>query len=318
MSLAWGGLVLLVLLLPGVLFFVGQSWPERFARATSEPNVLSQLAGILIVAVVVHGVLYTLLSHACGHWTWIPCIDLDVVLTSITVGADSQQVRTVSRALEAAPGSVLVYLTISCAAGLSLGLWTGTRIVAGKIRVPGRHQWLNQLKVAGHRPFTVAYVMTRVRQDERILMYRGFLRDFGVASDGRFSYLILTDAVRYYMLLQERAAQTSPRKDWLKIGDSDRPLDQSFAVRGDLPTQADRASNTLAIDGDEIANVVFDEYRLAGAAVTPDEVRKLIESIQADLRRTVRPPLYPTPSAPNGPSVPPAAYLAPYPPLKAP
>lgn len=61
MSIAWGSLVLLVVLLPGVLFFVGIYWPEQFTRESEPRSPLGQLAGALLVAFVVHGLAYTTL-----------------------------------------------------------------------------------------------------------------------------------------------------------------------------------------------------------------------------------------------------------------
>ena len=66
MSIAWGSLVLLVVLLPGVLFFVGIYWPEQFTRETEVRSPLGQLAGALLVAFLVHGIAYGVLSSLCG------------------------------------------------------------------------------------------------------------------------------------------------------------------------------------------------------------------------------------------------------------
>lgn len=48
--------------------------------------------------------------------------------------------------------------------------------------------WLSDLKSDSDR-VVLAYVMTNTREGERVLMYRGFLREFGLMKDGRFAYL---------------------------------------------------------------------------------------------------------------------------------
>src|ERR1700737_1836673 len=83
MSLAWGSLVLLVVLLPGVLFFVGLYIPEKFTRDAIERSALGQLAGVLFIALLVHGFLYAIGPAYCGKV--IPCVDIQLFLRALTL-----------------------------------------------------------------------------------------------------------------------------------------------------------------------------------------------------------------------------------------
>lgn len=74
MSIAWGSLVLLIVLLPGVLFFVGLHIPEKFTRDTVEQGALAQLTAVLCVSLFVHGTLFWLSPRVCG--SGVPCVDL--------------------------------------------------------------------------------------------------------------------------------------------------------------------------------------------------------------------------------------------------
>ena len=60
MSLAWSSLVILLLLLPGVLFFVGLYIPEQFTRETTERSPIGYVAGVMGISFVVHGILFLL------------------------------------------------------------------------------------------------------------------------------------------------------------------------------------------------------------------------------------------------------------------
>jgi hypothetical protein len=81
MSLAWGSLVLLILLLPGFLFFVGLVLPEQFARETAERSALGQLAAVLSGSFFIHASLYLLLGAPCGGK--IPSVAIQYLFSSL-------------------------------------------------------------------------------------------------------------------------------------------------------------------------------------------------------------------------------------------
>lgn len=132
MSIAWGSLVLLVVLLPGVLFFVGIYWPEQFTRESEPRSPLGQLAGALLIAFSVHGLAYALLTSVCGKW--LPCISiqsfLDVVSVDPKVPGMSAAVSGMARRYR---WWILLYLLSTSAIGIILGAVYGSLIVTRKL-----------------------------------------------------------------------------------------------------------------------------------------------------------------------------------------
>lgn len=86
MSLAWSTVALLVLLLPGFLFFVGLYLPERISRDIVPGGTLTQLGGVVLVAFFIHALVFAFHTSACGLWSWLPCIRFDYALS--TFGLD--------------------------------------------------------------------------------------------------------------------------------------------------------------------------------------------------------------------------------------
>lgn len=120
---------------------------------------------------------------------------------------------------------------------------------------------------------TVAYVLTTVSHDQRYLMYRGFLKAFGISKDGKPLYLVLTSAMRSYLLLEEFGSRTGPGKQWHLVGSS-----------SDIPSglPGPRLSSYLVVSGDRIANVVFDRHGFKRTAedlgVLEDAYKKSVQS----------------------------------------
>ena len=73
----------MIVLLPGVLFFVGTYWPEQFTREAEPRSPLGQLAGALLIAFVVHGLAYSILTGFCV--SRFPCISIESLLDVINV-----------------------------------------------------------------------------------------------------------------------------------------------------------------------------------------------------------------------------------------
>jgi hypothetical protein len=85
LSLAWGSLVLLIVLLPGILFFAGI---YLFTREAEPRSPLGQIAGALLVAFGIHGTAYLVSFHI----PWSPHIRVAALLEAIAVdpGEDRQ------------------------------------------------------------------------------------------------------------------------------------------------------------------------------------------------------------------------------------
>lgn len=257
MSIAWSGIVLLVLLLPGFLFFVGLYFPEKFTREAAERSPLGQLAGTVLIAFVVHSSLFLLNSAACG--SVIPCIRLDEVLSAIALDSSRgpQVIQSVARSLEEDPVWIFLYVLLAGVLGTAAGWATGLSVVNGRFRFLAQHRWVYDLKVEDQDVLTVAYVLTKVNHQGRHLVYRGFLKAFGLQRDGRFSYLLLTNVVRYYLVLEETAPVTTSPRDWIVVG---RGAEYDRELPGTGRPGRKRDLSYFAIEGEDISNVIFDRH----------------------------------------------------------
>jgi len=266
MSLAWGSIVLLVALLPGVLFFVGMYLPEKFSRDSVERSALGHLAGVLLVSLFVHGTLYLLAPIACGRL--IPCPDLELFLRLLTLeqwkGAGLDAVRTVSENR----WWIAAYLAATSAGGTGIGYAVGRAAVAGRAPWLTQHRWAYKLSVGDK--LTTAWVMTHVREGNRVLIYRGFLHAFHLKRDGTFSYVVLEHVRRGYLALRDDGAHTTGH--WTSIGQSPTVLEA-----GDVLKRHD--ATLFAIEGEDIANIVFDRFEVGfSTSITGAALEKAFES----------------------------------------
>jgi hypothetical protein len=158
MSLAWGAVVLLVLLLPGFLFFVGLHYPEQFTRETVERGAVGQVAGSVAV-----------ISLACAYrWIPVPCVDLALALHAITLDAtQSAIIDQLARNIRANSIWILLYVGSTSLSGFSLGWMMGARIAHGKSKGFAQHGWIYDLLVEDHKAFTFAYILTNVRSEKQ-------------------------------------------------------------------------------------------------------------------------------------------------------
>ncbi len=293
MSLAWTTVVVLVLLLPGFLFFVGLQSAERFSRdATANPLV--QLAGIVLVAFFVHGFYFAVIDPLwCGpRWFRPPCINLDDFFRALLL--ESKKEDSLEAAKQAAKNlaefrfHIFLYPLVTSWLALRAGLMWGRIIVQGRPKWFGRvrvalirtwlerradglrrtgiqlfwkHKWTYDLTVENRdgNPLLV-FVLTRIRHEHRVLIYRGFLREFFVASNGQISYLVLKGVSSYYLLLNDHSAVTSEREDWHRIGGGHRTSgSEPFLPFPDTEVELrDDKEGYMVIHGQDIENVIFD------------------------------------------------------------
>lgn len=270
MSIAWGSLVLLVVLLPGVLFFVGIYWPEQFTRETEPRSPLGQLAGALLIAFFVHGAAYAVLSSFCGGF--FPCISISSLLQTINVDPkDRNEIRAVGEMMRQFRWWILSYVLGTAGLGIILGALYGYVVAKGKFRGFSRHSWIYSLSVDG---LTYAYVLTNVSFEDRVLMYKGFLRAFGLQQDGRFSYIVLTDVTRMYMKLAPAGSETSGMELQKIIGASS-PGQVILPAEPSKPKK--RLQSLFVIEGEDVSNAVFDVLETEAQAVGAEELRKLLK-----------------------------------------
>lgn len=279
MSIAWGSLVLLILLLPGLLFFVGALLPEKFTRDAEQRSPLGQLGGALLIAFFVHGVYYLALSLASTFVAWIPRVDVAGFLIVLNAspgpngGIAETEVMMRAHAL-----AIFLYVLLTCAGGVGLGWAYGWLVSQRGVTHLTKHPWLYDLDTEG---YTYAHVMSNVKEGERVLMYKGFLRWAGLRVDGRFSYLILRDVTRYYMRLEKDAPVTSDPATHKVIGetasqDSDPKLAKHTRVN---------AASIFFIEGEDIANAFFQRLAMKTDLRATSEFERVVIEEQERLFR---------------------------------
>lgn len=258
MSLAWSTVALLVLLLPGFLFFVGLYLPERISRDIVPGGTLTQLGGVVLVAFFIHALVFALHASACGIWSWLPCIRFDYAL--ITFGLDLKDpmpLLQLADNITAHRWWILGYFAGTSALGLFVGLKSGQLIITGPFRFLAKHSWIYDLIDTDDSSLTLAYVLTNIRIENRILMYRGFLQEYCFTADGKISYLVLIGCSRYYLKLDAKKPITSAPKDWLVVGQS------SDATMAEV---SEKQWSYMVIEGEDISNVIFDRHSLRESA----------------------------------------------------
>lgn len=262
MSLVWTTIVLLVLLLPGFLFFVGLYSTERMSRDLAG-GALGQLAGVVLVAFLAHGILYLILSPGCRLWDWFPCISLPHLASVLQLTGLNNDVLSAMDDMFRRNGPwIFAYIVGTSSAGYLLGKAGATALLHGWFRGFAKHKWVYSLVAVDRQGGPVhAFVLTDIRQDDRILMYRGFLKEFYVGPDGRIAYLVLTESLIFYMVLSKDRPATSPVSEW-------RPISPATSIEPweppgltSLKPRSERLLSYLVIEGADIENVSFDAYR---------------------------------------------------------
>jgi hypothetical protein len=274
-SFAWATVALLVLLLPGFLFSFGVYLPEKFTRESVQRDALVQLAAAVFVAFFIHALLFGLLGSR---------IDLEVVLATLQLqGAERMPLRELAEALRRSRWGILGYVLVASALGLGAG-WAVGSAQQGILRRLVQYSWIYALKPDQNRAYVLAYVMTNVREAGRVLMYRGYLEQFGLMRNGTFAYLVLADPARYYMRLEEDGPRTDEPTAWRTIGA------QSAGGGGAADT---RTLSYLVVEGEDVANVVFERYEYTvppGLLEVLLNDEKLARRLGVDPARLIFPP----------------------------
>lgn len=270
MSLAWATVAVLVLLLPGFLFFVGIYVPEHFTRDVAPRSGFGQLAGTVLIAFLIHGAAFVLIQSGCGGR--VPCVDLPTVFSAVELPADRIDRSALAASLAANRWWIYSYFAATAVAGFSLGWLLGVRALAGGFwSFVVQHRWVHELDLedSNGSAITYAYVMTNLHESGRYLLYRGVLKQFALTREGTFAYLVLRKPRRSYMLLA-----------------SDQPVVlQNFHQIGSSAGAVNKADPLLVIEGEDVANVVFE-------AKPYDEDRKA-RSALADILKMLPQTLYP-------------------------
>jgi hypothetical protein len=278
-SFAWATVALLVLLLPGFLFYSALFFPETFSRDLAPRSPLGQLAASVSVAFLVHGVCLLILPTSDDRCAgWIACLDLKYALAAFQLeGAAGVGLAPLAENLSTFRLQILAYVVATSALGMALGYFVGSLIANGKIPpFLAQHSWVFRLNDAKYE-YILTNVLTTHLENGAGLMYRGRLETFGLRQDGRFSYIVLTEAIRSELALkpftEPKPAEVEDRTPQTRISplnDESSGLPSGSSARGRA-----RVNSCLFIDGEGIANVVFDETELT---VTREGLAKLQEA----------------------------------------
>lgn len=250
MSLAWATIVVLILLLPGIFFLMVVYSLAGYPRDTRARNPVYPLAGIISVAFVIHGGYYAFVDPLfCGNI--IPCakaVYLSSALHSSSISADS----TVSLAQSLYFRKyIFFYIVATCVVGYVLGKTLSYIIMKGFFRASSEHPWIRDIVVDGG--VVLAHVLTNIREDDRILMYKGLVKEIYATAEGQLSYLMISNAERYYMILDE----DYPKIEMVSMNSRHGETSLKKARIHPAGSGSNIEWNKLLIGGDEIANVVF-------------------------------------------------------------
>lgn len=126
----------------------------------------------------------------------------------------------------------------------------------GRLSVLGQHAWVNRLTVGDQ--YTTAWVLTNIRHEQHILIYRGFVQAAHLRKDGTFAYIVLSGVRKLYLTLTADGAITTSGRSQL-VGEKTREVEQNETIEA----RKRFVDSSLVIEGEDIANVMFDRYELS-------------------------------------------------------
>jgi hypothetical protein len=245
-SFVWATVALLVLLTPGFVFFLGLYAKERISRDATAGGPLLQLAGAVLVALFVHGVLFCMLPLSPK---FVPRVHLEYVFALLQLqGADKVSLAELGAALTSFRVWIMGYIGLTVLAGYALGKLAGDIVLAGHLRFLVKHQFVyDLLGVPGKDSAAFAYVLTTVQHEEKVLMYVGAISEYFFRPDGTIAYLVLEGASRFYLEMGPGLPTTTPAELRSRIGSSAPDSRDATLMK----------TARLVIEGEDIANVVF-------------------------------------------------------------
>ena len=224
------------------------------------------------MSVLVHGFLLLAVNGGTCRVSFIPCVDLGIVLSVFQLegSSDYASLEVISANLEQFYIYILAYLLISIALGFAIGSLLGRGIVLdwnpfGKFRFRNlaRHDWVYRLIQPDSNP--MAYVLTNAKSGDSYIIYKGLVRSFGLGSDGKFTYLLLRGSERSTVDFGS-GGQATPQGNtrFRRVG----PSSSGWTV-----TDEDRL---LLLDGSMILNTYFEPARTYTVSEDAQQERRAI------------------------------------------
>jgi hypothetical protein len=254
MSIAWTTFVIIIMLLPGVFFLLGIATTERYSREIVKASAVGEIAIAVVAALVLHllALAFLRLVGFDVERFLRPLIELHRMSPEVAVHF---AVKRLWRAL--------AYVIVTAALGFTFGFSLSRLVKAGPLRHLATHKWPHDIPEGGS---VTAYVLTTTADNDRVLMYKGFLHEYYLTPEGRFSYLLLTSCSRYFMHFNELSPKTGEPLAMVGPGRSNQTL-----------------ARYLMIDGDNVANIVFDTAAGLEPGVSADDVDNELREALAEL-----------------------------------
>lgn len=263
MALAWAPVAIILLLLPGIFFFIGLASFERVSREIIRTTVVSEIAMAIVIAIAIHYLSISLLSTTGFR--------ISAFVGPVAEYAKIPAAEFVQRVVDRLQPAIL-YLAATSALGFVFGWFVALGIVSGRLRTLARHKWIYDIiDVDRKKRIVTAFVLTTIVDEARIIMYKGRLHDIFLGENGVISYVILKNCSRYYMTFEEGKLVTSKPVELLGSKQSARPA---------------HAWDRLLIDGKNIANILFDSSSEIKAE--PEGERALNRALAEVLERLQR------------------------------
>jgi hypothetical protein len=218
MSIAWSTLVVLVLLLPGFLFFAGLYLPERITPDSAPVSPIGQLAGIVGVAFVLHAGAYVLINGLLSEMPWLGGqIHLPALFAVLRLESPGTQDFAYLRSMfDNHMLRIAVYFAAVSAIGYLAGIQVGRLIESGPLRSFARVPWVFELGSekprAGKHSYQLvrAHVLSKTSHNGKSLLYQGIVIDFRVAADGSIKTIVLKNARSALLDISSEAPTKNP------------------------------------------------------------------------------------------------------------
>jgi len=263
-----------------MFFFWGMGLPERFAREAVVRSPVSQVAGAIIVSLIVH-LLLVLVYGALGvrpNWDLIirVLVGGDALVSRAVDGPN--HVAVLAEAIRTDKYRVALYALISSLTGLALGYGLGVGVVRQwpVVWMLSQHRWLFELRLSETQPSLANRLRKAVRMPQKVIytgkqtiaavlttsdaafeepkekaevVLRGPLLSFSVGADGVIRYVVLIDSMeRFYLRLSRESARTTV-SEALPLGASMSHRQHGRAIDG----------RYIYIPGPSIRNIVFEQ-----------------------------------------------------------
>ncbi|MBB3931216.1 hypothetical protein GGR25_002266 [Kaistia hirudinis] len=259
MAIAWTTIAIVFALLPGVSFFFGAALKERFARDLIRTSVVGDVAGAFFVSLAAHSLSWYISATFFGFniKSYIYPLVYYRVYPSFYV------LQQIERGIEIS----VIYAFVISTASFSIGILLA---YCGVFRYFSAFKWVKNLSSEDYSIIT-AYIATNVVENNRCLMYKGILEEYFLDGNGSFSYIVLRNCSKYFMIM-----------------DGDTP---STGLKTQLFPNHDYNNNNewnyFLINGANISNVLFDKTNTSIVNVSEsinrlnDELQRLVKDIQA-------------------------------------